>query len=135
MSPALILKTYAASMAVFLVLDLLWLGVVARGFYRDRLGDLLGPVRWPAAIVFYAIYIAAVLVFAVMPAVERESLARALVLGGFFGFAAYAAYDLTNLATLRDFPVAVAVVDMIWGTLLTASVAASGYLVAVRLSG
>jgi len=127
------LLTYAASFVAFMALDMLWLGVVARGFYRERLGHLLRPdVRWSAAILFYLLYVAAIVVLAVLPAAERASLSRALFLGGLFGLVAYAAYDLTNLATLRDFPVVVAVVDMVWGTLLTATVAAAGYLVAAR---
>ncbi|MDX1502848.1 MAG: DUF2177 family protein [Thermoanaerobaculia bacterium] len=130
------IAAYAASFVAFLALDLLWLGVVARGFYREQLGDLLRPdTRWGAALAFYLLYIAGVVVFAVLPAAEKASLVRALVLGGFFGLVAYAAYDLTSLATTRGFPLLVAVVDLIWGTVLTASVAAAGYLVAARFGG
>lgn len=131
-----VLLTYAASLVAFLVLDFVWLGAVARDFYRVRLGGLLAPdVRWGAAIVFYLLYVAAVVVFAVLPAVERASMARAVLLGGFFGLVAYATYDLTNLATLRDFPPIVAVVDLAWGLALTGTVAAVGYLVGSRLVG
>ena len=130
------LGTYAVSLVVFLALDLAWLGWIARGFYRAQLGDLLSPqVRWGAAILFYLLFVAAVVVFAVMPALERASLTRAIVSGGFFGLVAYAAYDLTNLATLRGFPAVIAVVDMTWGTLLTAATAAAGYLFAARAVG
>lgn len=130
------LGTYAVALIVFLALDLAWLGWVARGFYRAQLGGLLSPdVRWGAAILFYLLFVAAVVVFAVMPALERASLTRAIVSGGFFGLVAYAAYDLTNLATLRDFPAVMAVVDMAWGTFLTAATAAAGYLFAARAVG
>lgn len=133
MRTVLLLQTYVASLVTFLILDFAWLGFIARGFYRQQMGDLLSDdVRWPAAIVFYLLFVAAVVVFAVMPAVERGSLVRALVLGGFFGVVAYATYDLTNLATLRGFPALVAAVDMAWGCVLTAVVAAVGYLVAAR---
>lgn len=133
MRAAVFLQTYVASLVAFLLLDFAWLGLIARGFYRQQLGHLLSPdVRWAAAIIFYLLFVAAVVVFAVTPAVERGSLGRALWLGGFFGFVAYATYDLTNLATLRGFPTLVAVVDMAWGCLLTAAVAAVGYLVAAR---
>ncbi len=133
MKTALFLQTYAAALATFLLLDFAWLGLVARGFYRQQLGQLMAPeVRWGAAILFYLLFVAAVVVFAVLPAVERGSLGRALVLGGFFGLVAYATYDLTNLAVLRGFPTLMAVVDMAWGCLLTAAVAAVGYLVAAR---
>ncbi len=133
MRTVLILQTYAASLATFLVLDFAWLGLVARGFYRQQLGHLLSPdVRWTPAIIFYLLFVAAVVVFAVVPAVERGSLLRAVFLGGFFGIVAYATYDLTNLATLKDFPALVAAVDMTWGCVLSAVVAAVGYVVAAR---
>jgi uncharacterized membrane protein len=131
MRSVLFIQTYAVSLVAFLVLDFTWLGFVARGFYRQQLGDLLNPdVRWSAAVVFYLIFVAGVVVFAVLPAVERGSLGRALLLGGFLGLVAYAAYDLTNLATLRGFPTLMAAVDMAWGAVLTAAVAALGYLFA-----
>ena len=133
MSTARLLQTYGVSLVAFLALDALWLGIVARAFYRDQLGPLLTPdVRWGAALLFYVIFVAGVLVFAVLPAVERGSLGRAVLLGGFFGVVTYAAYDLTNLATLRDFPTVVAAVDMVWGGVLTATVATIGYLFATR---
>lgn len=133
MSSMKLLQTYGVSLVAFLALDFLWLGFVARGFYRDQLGPLLTPdVRWGAAILFYLIFVAGVLVFAILPAVERGSLGRAVLLGAFLGVVTYAAYDLTNLATLRDFPATVAAVDMVWGGVLTATVAAVGYLFASR---
>ncbi len=136
MRAAVFLQTYVASLVAFLLLDFTWLGLIARGFYREQLGQLLRPdVRWIPAIIFYLLFVAAVIVFAVAPAVERGSLGRALLLGGFFGIVAYATYDLTNLATLRGFPTLVAVVDIAWGCLLTAAVAAVGYLVANRVGG
>lgn len=127
------LQAYGVSLLTFLVVDFTWLGLVARGFYRDQLGDLLAPdVRWAPAIIFYLAYVGAVLLFAVSPALERASLGRAVLLGGLFGMVAYATYDLTNLATLRGFPATVAAVDIAWGGVLTASVATVGYLVAAR---
>ncbi len=133
MRPALFAQTFAVSLVTFLVLDFAWLGLIARGFYRQQLGHLLSPdVRWIPAIIFYLLFVAAVVVFAVLPAVERGSLGRAVLLGGFFGVVAYATYDLTNLATLKDFPTLVAAVDMTWGCVLTAVVATVGYLFAAR---
>ena len=134
MRTALVLQTYVVSLVTFLLLDFAWLGWIARGFYRQQLGDLLSPdVRWGAAIVFYLLFVAGVIVFAVMPAVERSSLVRALTLGGFFGLVTYATYDLTNLATLRGFPTAVVFVDMTWGCVLSAVVTTVGYLFATRV--
>jgi uncharacterized membrane protein len=136
MSTIGIVQTYLASLASFLLLDFIWLGFVARGFYRDQLGGLLAAdVRWAPAIAFYLLFVSAVVVFAVLPAVARESMGRAALLGAFFGVATYATYDLTNLATMRGFPTIVAAVDMAWGGILTATVATVGYLVGSRVLG
>jgi uncharacterized membrane protein len=119
---------------VFFAVDMVWLGVVARGFYKKHLGGMLADrVTWPAAIVFYLMFIAGILLFVVYPAIVKGSLGRAVLLGCLFGLITYATYDLTNLATLKGFPVVVAVVDMAWGTVLTGVVATAGYLVARRL--
>jgi len=133
MRATLFVQTYVVSLVSFLALDFAWLGWIARGFYRRQLGHLLSPdVRWAPAILFYALFVAAVVVFAVAPAVERGSFVRALLLGGFFGIVTYATYDLTNLATLRGFPTLVAAVDIMWGCVLTSVVAAAGYVFAAR---
>ena len=130
------LKLYAACTAAFFALDLLWLGVVARGFYRAQMGHLLrADTQWGAAIAFYLIYVAAILVLCVLPAVEKQSLQRAVALGAVFGLAAYAAFDLTSLALLKDFPARVVYVDLAWGVVLTASVSAVGYGAAGLLRG
>lgn len=132
---AFYLKLYAASTAVFFALDILWLGFVAKGFYQRQMGHLLADqTKWGAAILFYLIYVAAIVVLCVLPAVEKQSLARAVVLGGVLGLAAYAAFDLTSLALLKGFPGGVVPVDLAWGVVLTASVSAAGYLVAMKLS-
>ena len=128
--------TYAASLLAFLALDFLWLGAVARGFYRDQMGHLMRPdVRWLPAFAFYALFVGAILVFVVLPAVERGSLARAATLGAFFGLVTYATYDLTNLAVLQGFRTQLALVDMAWGTILCTLVSIAGYTVARRLAG
>lgn len=119
------LRLYAITLGIFLVLDLLWLGVVARGFYRAQLGGLMRPdVQWGAAVLFYLLYAAGILVLAVEPGLARGSVGRAAFLGGVLGLVAYAAYDLTNLATLSGFPGRLVAVDLAWGTCLTATVAA-----------
>lgn len=121
-------KLYGLTTAVFFAIDLVWIGVVANRFYQEHLGTLLrSDVVWGAALLFYAVYIAGILVFAVIPALGAESVVRAVALGAFLGFFAYATFDLTCLALFRDFPVIVVVVDLAWGTVLTASVAAAGY--------
>ncbi len=125
------LKLYGVGAVVCFGLDIVWLGVVARGFYRSQLGHLMRPdVRWVPAVLFYLIYVAALVVIVAIPAVEKQSFQRAVLLGGFFGLAAYAAYDLTSLALIRDYPTVVAVVDLAWGTVLSAVVSGAVYAAA-----
>jgi uncharacterized membrane protein len=126
--------TYAITLVIFFAIDLVWLGVVAKNFYRQHIGHLLSAdVTWPAALLFYAIYIGGIVLFAIKPAFETGGAARALAYGAAFGFVAYATYDLTNQATMRDWPVLVTVVDLAWGTVLTGTVAFLSYHVSSRL--
>jgi len=123
------LKLYMATGATLLALDLVWLGVVAKAFYARHMGELMRPQpRWGPGLLFYLLYVAAVVVFVVMPAVERQSLLRAVGMGAFFGLAAYATFDLTSLALIRDFPMIVVLVDLTWGVILTATVASVAFL-------
>lgn len=134
MSLARIASTYLLTTVVFFAVDMLWLGVVAKGFYQKQLGPMLSEqVNWPAAIVFYLLFVAGILVFVVFPALDKGSLGRVVVLGALFGLVTYATYDLTNLATFRGFPPLVAAVDMVWGMVLTGTVAAAGFLLARKL--
>jgi len=122
---------YMITLAVLFLIDMVWLGAVAKGFYRRHLGPMLSPmIVWPAAILFYLLFTAGLLVFAVRPALAAGEPLRALALGAFLGLVAYAAYDLTNLATLRDWPLTVTVVDLVWGTFLGGSVSWLGSLAA-----
>jgi uncharacterized membrane protein len=122
-------KIYLAALVGFLAIDMIWLGLVARGFYRRQLGFLLADqVNWWAAMSFYLLFVAGVLVFAVAPGLQAGSLARTLLLGGLFGLVTYATYDLTNMATVKGWPLIVTVVDMAWGTVLAAAVGGIGYL-------
>ena len=123
---------YLATIPVFFAIDILWIVGIARQFYQTHIGWLFGDVQWYAAILFYLLYIAGILLFAVAPALRSGSVMTALLLGGALGLLAYATYDLTNLALVKDWPVIVTVVDMIWGTVLTASVAGISYLIATR---
>lgn len=123
------LKLYLLTVPVFFAIDLVWLAVIAKGLYQRNLAHLLSPaVNWPAAIAFYLIYIAGIILFAVRPALADHSLVRAAIWGGLFGFFTYATYDLTNLATLRDWPIRLVVVDISWGSLLCTLVASASYL-------
>jgi uncharacterized membrane protein len=122
-------KIYVAALVGFLAIDMLWLGVLARGFYRRHLGFLFADqVNWWAAFSFYLLFVAGVLVFAVAPALQAGSLSRALLLGGLLGLLTYGTYDLTNLATVKSWPPVVTLVDMAWGTVLSAAVSGIGYL-------
>jgi len=134
MSITRFLSVYAVTLPIFFAIDLVWLGVVATSFYRQRLGHLLAAqVNWPAAILFYLVFIAGVVFFAVKPALEVKRAMRALVYGALFGFFTYATYDLTNHATMRDWPVIVTAVDLAWGTALSASVAYLSYRLSSRI--
>ena len=134
MTLSVFLKLYGVAVVAFLAIDMLWLGVIARSFYRAQIGHLMrANVNWAAAIVFYLVFVSGIVVLAVWPAIERHSLSHALVLGALLGLVTYAAYDLTNLATLEDFPLTVALVDLVWGTVLCATVSGITYLVSARL--
>lgn len=123
-----ILKVYLPTAVIGIAVDLVWIGIVAQKFYQRTIGGLLrDDVQWAAAGAFYLLYFAAILVFVVHPAIEQESLARAVALGAFLGVVAYGTFDLTSLALVRGFPTIVAVVDMAWGASFTAFLSAVGY--------
>jgi uncharacterized membrane protein len=124
------LKLYALTVPVFFIIDLFWLGVVARGFYQKNLKYILSPnVNWTAAIIFYLMYIAGILIFAVLPGVAKESVRHAALWGALFGFFTYATYDLTNLALLKDWPLNIVVVDILWGMVLCTVVATLSFYI------
>ncbi|TQE92905.1 MAG: DUF2177 family protein [Spiribacter salinus] len=128
-------KLYVLTLGVFLAIDLLWLGVAARGFYQTQLRSFLSPtVNWPAAFVFYLLYVIGILIFAVLPGLAADSLAVAAGWGALFGFFTYATYELTNLATLKDWPLKLVLVDTAWGVALCTVVAGTGFLLATWLS-
>ncbi len=124
---------YVAAAVVFVVLDLLWLGVVARGFYHGQIGGLLRqPFNWPAAVAFYLLYVGGILFFAVAPGLAAQSLRAAALCGFLLGILAYGTYDLTNLATLKNWTVTVTLVDILWGGIITMICAVAG-VAAARL--
>lgn len=126
---------YVAVLVIFVAVDLVWLGGVAKRFYRTQLGDILAETfNLPAAAAFYLMYPLGLMTFVVAPAMSSGSLMDACVWGAALGFFAYATYDLTNLATLRAWPVRLAVVDMLWGTALTALASVGGYVTVYNLS-
>ena len=128
------LKLYLCTLVGFLAIDAVWLTVVARGFYRRQLGFLLSDQpNWWAAIIFYLLFVVGLLVFAIVPGLQAGSLRKVLLLGAFFGLVTYATYDLTNLATVKNWPWLVTLVDMAWGTVLAAAVSGIGYFAGRRL--
>lgn len=128
------IKLYFIALPVFFAIDMLWLGIVARDFYREQIGFLLkAEVSWAAAIIFYLIFIAGLVVFVIAPAVEKGLWAHALFFGALFGFVCYATYDLTNLAVTKDWPLLVTIVDLVWGAVLAASVSTITFFIASKL--
>jgi len=129
------IKLYLATLVTFLIIDMIWLGLIARGFYAKHLGFLLSakPI-WSAAILFYLLFVAGVLVFVVLPGLNANSARRVLLLGAFFGLVTYGTYDLTNLALVKEWPWIVTVIDMCWGAILAAAVSYVGFMTGRFLS-
>jgi uncharacterized membrane protein len=124
------IKIYFITLPIFFAIDIIWLGFIAKDFYRENIGQLLTEnVNWTAAIVFYLLFIAGLVVFVISPAIEKTSWIYALIYGAFFGLITYATYDLTNLATLKDWSLKVTIVDLIWGMVLSASVSTISYFI------
>jgi len=128
------IKLYFIALPVFLALDMMWLGLAAKKFYGEQIGFLMKTnINWLAAIIFYLLFIAGLVFFVIFPAVEKKSWLNALFVGALFGLLTYSTYDLTNLATLKDWPLLLTVVDIIWGMVLSASVSLISYFIAMKL--
>jgi uncharacterized membrane protein len=127
-------KLYLVSLAAFFTIDMLWLGLVARSFYQQYLGFLMDTSpNWFVAIIFYLLFVVGILVFVVLPGLVANSLKTTLSRAALFGLITYATYDLTNLATLKDWPALLSIVDMLWGTFLSVSVSCIGFIAGKRL--
>ena len=121
------LAGYLAAVFVVVALDMLWLGLIAKAMYQQGIGHLMAEKpRLLVAAAFYLLYAAALMIFVVTPHAQDPGWSKAVLTGALFGFFAYATYDLSNLATLRDWPVGLTLVDMAWGTVLSAAAAAAG---------
>lgn len=122
--------SYLLTAIVFFAVDITWLGFIAKSIYQKYLGNFLSDkVNWPAAIIFYLLFITGIFYFTIMPAVEKNSLAKAVIAGVLFGFFTYATYDLTNLATLKNWPLPIVFIDILWGSVLTGIVSTAGYYI------
>ena len=125
------LKLYLATLVVFFAVDMVWLGLVASSFYKKHLGYLMSPtVNWYAAIIFYLLFILGILVFVVLPGVKENSLQNTILRAVLFGLITYATYDLTNLATINQWPLLVTLVDLAWGMVLSTVVSIAGFFIA-----
>ena len=128
------IKLFLIALPVFFVIDMVWLVLVAKKFYKEQIGFLMKPdINWVAAIIFYLLFIAGLVIFVISPAVEKHSWVHALMFGALFGLITYATYDLTNLATLQSWPLLVTVVDLIWGTVLASSISLITYVIANKM--
>jgi len=122
---------YIATLASFLLVDAVWLGLVAKNFYRQQLGDLMLPSpSLGVAAAFYVVFAIAIVILAVLPGLGAGSVWVAIGYGAVLGLAAYGTYDMTNLSTLKGWPASLSIVDMIWGTVLTSIASAFGYAAA-----
>jgi len=129
------IAAYAATISVMLVLDLLWIGVIAKPLYQQGIGHLMADQpRLGVAVAFYLMYAVGLVVFAVNQGGSAGDWKSAMLYGALFGFFAYATYDLTNLATLRNWPVSLALIDMAWGTAVSAVCAGAGRLALDRMA-
>lgn len=113
---------------------MVWLGLISKDFYAKQLSSFMSDdIKWLPAIVFYLLFVFGLVFFAIKPAIEEKSLKKAIMYGGLLGLLSYATYDLTNLATLKDWPLIITIVDIIWGTLLGASISAISYYISMRI--
>lgn len=127
-------KLYFIALPIFFALDMLWLGVIAKNLYRQQIGFLMAPnVNWLAAIIFYLLFIAGLVTFVISPALTSRTLLQTIALGAFFGLVTYATYDLTSLATTKNWPLTITIIDLAWGSFLGAAVSGITYVIASRV--
>lgn len=131
MKPTIV--AYGSTFVMFVAIDVIWLSAMANVLYRPTMGDMLAPAfRVAPAVVFYLVFVAGLTFFAVRPSLQSQDILIALFYGALFGFCAYATYDLTNQATLRNWSTTLTVVDLAWGTALSAVAAAAGHWITMR---
>jgi len=122
-------KLYGIAFVLFFVIDLIWLGLIAKNLYQNQIGTLLKTnTNWTAAIIFYLLFIGGLVFFAIQPSISSATLWKAMLYGALFGFTTYATYDLTNLATLEGWPIKITIIDLIWGSFLGASTSSLTYV-------
>lgn len=115
-------KSYLVSLVFFIIFDLLWIGVIAKKMYAEKLSFIMSPqINFVPVILFYLLFVVGLLLMVVFPAIEKKSWTHALLYGILFGLVTYATYDLTNLATLKNWPLSITIIDLIWGSFLSAA--------------
>ncbi len=125
---------YGIVLVVFFAIDMVWLGVIAKNLYAKHLGYLMAPqVNWIAAILFYLLFILGLLVFVIEPALIQQDLLKLILSAALFGLVTYATYDLTNLATVKDWPMVITLIDLTWGMSLSVIVSTLSYLILMKL--
>ena len=130
-----LLKLYFSTLLIFLAIDMIWLVVISRAFYARHLGYLMAPaLNWYAALAFYVLFVFALLVFVILPGLKEKNLPLMLAKAALFGLVTYATYDLTNLATVRDWPLVVTLADLAWGMILTTTVSLAGFFAGKRMA-
>lgn len=123
-----LLVHFMITLFVFLGIDLIWLGFIAKNIYANAIGHLMSAnVNWPAAIIFYIIFVVGILYFVVEPALIHQNLTKLFISAALFGFVTYATFDLTSLATLKDWPLNITFIDLAWGTSLSLLVSNISY--------
>lgn len=128
------IKMYLISFLVFIVIDLIWLGIIAKNLYSKYLGYLMTDnINWFSAFIFYMIFIFGILIFVLNPALEKNSLYHSIIFGALFGFVTYATYDLTNLATVKDWPLTITIIDLIWGSTLSSLTSSISFILIKKI--
>jgi uncharacterized membrane protein len=128
------LKLYIIAIPIFLGIDMVWLTLIAKNFYAKQIGYLMAKnPNLLAALIFYLIFIAGLIFFVVTPALDKKMWTQAVLAGALFGFVTYATYDLTNLATMKNWPLIITIVDLIWGMTLSAIVSVITYFIALKI--
>lgn len=127
-------RIYFIALSVFLVIDAVWLGFIARNLYQNKIGFLMkSDVNWIATASFYLLFIIGLVVFVINPSLESGQWTKALLLGALFGLITYATYDLTNLATIKDWPLDLTIIDLVWGMFIASSVSTITHFIATSL--
>lgn len=131
----MILKLYLIALPLLVALDIFWIGFAAKNLYRSQIGFLMrADINWGAAISFYLLFIFGLVIFVINPSIEKNSWIHALMFGALFGLITYATYDLTNLATLKNWPILITVIDLAWGTFLASLISVITHLIGSKLA-